>query len=130
MTFLWRAAGSPEPQAASNNFKDVSGSAYYAKAVQWAIEQGITSGKSATAFDPNGVCTRAQAVTFLYRANGSPAVSGTASFGDVTSGTYFEKAVQWAVNKGITNGTSAASFTPHNNCTRAQIVTFLYRAQQ
>lgn len=128
-TFLWRAAGSPEPKSVENPFADVQPNAYYYKAVLWAVEQGITAGTSAGLFSPDAVVTRAQTVTFLYRAAGSPAVSGGTSFADVNPGAYYSNAVQWAVSKGITAGTSVAAFSPNANCTRAQIVTFLYRAQ-
>ncbi len=127
VTFLWRAAGSPEVKG-KNPFTDVSPDAYYYGAVQWAVKEGITSGTSATAFSPNTTCTRAQAVTFLHRANGSPSSDKGTTFTDVAAGTYYEKAVAWAVEKNITKGTSANEFSPNANCTRAQIVTFLYRA--
>lgn len=127
VTFLWRAAGSPSPQNSSNPFADVAPDAYYYDAVQWAVEQGITVGTSATTFSPDAIVTRGQTVTFLYRAAGSPAASGSNAFGDVTSDAYYASAVQWAVSKGVTVGTSATTFGPNDNCTRAQIVTFLYR---
>ena len=126
VTFLWRAAGSPTVNA-SNPFKDVAESDYYYNAVLWAVQNGITSGTSATSFNPGKECTRAEAVTFLYRAKNSPAVSGTNSFTDVASGAYYTNAVQWAMNTGVTAGTSTTAFSPDQNCTRAQIVTFLYR---
>lgn len=126
VTFLWRAAGSPTVTTASK-FTDVSSSKYYSDAVAWAVQEGITYGTSATAFSPNDTCTRAQAVTFLYRAKNSPAVSGTNNFTDVVSGAYYTDAVQWAVNTGATKGTSTTTFSPKQTCTRAQIVTFLYR---
>lgn len=126
VTFLWRAAGSPK--ATSNNpFTDVPVDSYYYDAVLWAVEQGITNGTSATTFSPDFTCLRGQAVTFLYRAAGSPAVRGNNPFKDVTSDTYYTDAVQWAVNKGVTKGTSAMAFSPDGHCIRAQIVTFLYR---
>lgn len=126
LTFLWRAAGSPAVGGA-NPFADVASGAYYCDAVAWAVANGITAGTSATTFSPNATCTRAQAVTFLYRAAGSPAAGGGNPFGDVASGAYYANAVQWAVGKGVTAGTSATTFSPNDNCTRAQIVTFLYR---
>ena len=126
VTFLWRAADSPTVNA-SNPFKDVAESDYYYNAVLWAVQNGITSGTSTTTFSPNDTCTRAQAVTFLYRAKNSPTVSGSNSFTDLTSGAYYINAVQWAVNTGVTSGTSSTTFSPDQTCTRAQIVTFLYR---
>ena len=130
VTFLWRAAGQPEPESTSTGFSDVAKGSYYEKAVAWAEENNITTGMSAARFDPNGVVNRAQAVTFLYRAKGSPAVPASAAFGDVTAGSYYETAVAWAVANGITNGTSATTFSPGGNCVRGQTVTFLYRAYQ
>ena len=127
VTFLWRAAGSPEPKTMSS-FSDVPAGSYYAKAVAWAVENGITAGTGDGKFSPNAPCTRAQAVTFLYRASGSPAVSGSAVFGDVAANAFCANAVAWAVANGVTNGTTASTFSPDNGCTRAQIVTFLYRA--
>ena len=126
VTFLWRAAGSPEPKNAAS-FTDVPAGAYYAKAVAWAIENGITLGTTDTTFSPNAACTRAQSITFLYRALGKLADS-KAAFSDVLAGSYYANAVAWAVENGVTNGTSATTFSPNNGCTRAQIVTFLYRA--
>lgn len=126
MTFLWRAAGSPEPESNVNPFADVSSSAYYYKAVLWAVENGITSGTSATTFSPDATVTRGQTVTFLWRNAGSPAASG-GSFADVASDAYYAPAVAWAAREGITGGTSATTFSPDNACTRAQIVTFLWR---
>ena len=126
VTFLWRAAGSPTVNA-SNPFTDVAKGEYYYDAVLWAVANGITSGTSSTTFSPNDTCTRAQAVTFLYRAKNSPTVSGANSFTDLTSGAYYINAVQWAVNTGVTSGTSGTTFSPDQTCTRAQIVTFLYR---
>lgn len=127
VTFLWRAAGSPK-SAAGNPFTDVSSGAYYYEAVLWAVSEGITSGTSATTFAPDATVTRAQTVTFLYRAAGSPAVNG-GSFADVPADAYYASAVAWAVNEGVTNGTGATTFSPDANCTRAQIVTFMYRAE-
>ena len=126
MTFLWRAAGSPEPESNVNPFADVSSSAYYYKAVLWAVENGITSGTSATTFSPDATVTRGQTVTFLWRNAGSPAASGS-SFADVAADAYYAPAVAWAAREGITGGTSATTFSPDNACTRAQIVTFLWR---
>lgn len=126
VTFLWRAAGSPEPATTNNPFTDVQSGAYYYEAVLWAVEQGITNGTSATTFSPDVTVTRGQTVTFLWRFNGSLAVSG-GSFADVPANAYYADAVAWAVAEGITNGTSATTFGPDDPCTRAQIVTFMYR---
>ena len=128
VTFLWRAAGSPEPKTASS-FADVPASAYYAKAVAWAVENGITNGMTDTAFAPDATCTRGQSVTFLYRALKGTA-SGSASFTDVKSDAFYADAVNWAVASDVTNGTSNTTFSPNADCTRAEIVTFLYRAYQ
>lgn len=128
VTFLWRAAGSPEPKTASS-FTDVPASAYYAKAVAWAIENGITNGMTETTFAPNATCTRGQSVTFLYRALKGTA-SGSANFTDVKSDTFYADAINWAVANNVTNGTSNTTFSPNADCTRAEIVTFLYRAYQ
>ena len=127
VTFLWRAAGSPAPKSSVNPFADVSTSAYYYDAVLWAVEQGITVGTSATTFSPDLTCTRAQIVTFLYRADGT-ATAGNNPFTDVADSAYYAGAVKWAVAEGVTAGTSATTFSPDASCTRAQIVTFLYRA--
>ena len=129
VTFLWRAAGSPEPKAMST-FVDVSADSYYAKAVAWAVENGITGGTGDGKFSPDATCTRAQAVTFLYRASGAPAVSGNAAFSDVATNAYYAAAVKWAEKNGITGGIGGGLFGSDNNCTRAQIVTFLYRNYQ
>ena len=129
VTFLWRAAGSPVVNYAMN-MTDVAGDAYYAEAVRWALSEGITTGTSADQFSPDATCTREQAVTFLYRAAGSPAVSGESAFEDVGADAYYARAVAWAAQNGVTNGISQALFGTGNDCTRAQIVTFLYRAQQ
>ena len=129
VTFLWRAAGSPEPKQLST-FGDVLADAYYAKAVAWAVENGITDGMSDTTFAPGTICTRAQGVALLYRAAGNPAVSGSAAFTDVPADAYYADAAAWAEQKGITGGIGNGLFGPHNNCTRAQIVTFLYRMYQ
>lgn len=126
VTFLWRAAGSPKVNV-DIPFIDVQPGAYYYDAVLWAVEQGITSGTSATTFSPDTICTRAQAVTFLYRYEKSPVINGSGSFTDIGADAYYADAVQWAVSKGVTAGTSATFFSPNETCTRAQIVTFLYR---
>ena len=128
VTFLWRAAGSPAPKSASN-FTDVPADAYYAKAVAWAVENGITGGTGDGKFSPDAPCTRAQAVTFLYRASGSPAVSGNAAFTDVAADAYYAAAVTWAEKNGITGGIGGGLFGSGQSCTRGQIVTFLYRAR-
>ena len=130
VTFLWRAAGSPEPETTVNPFVDVEEDHYFYKAVLWALENGITTGVDATHFAPLASCNRAQVVTFLWRAKGSPAVSGTAPFADVAEGQWYTDAVLWAVENGITNGMSANVFGVENACNRAQIVTFLYRASK
>ena len=129
VTFLWRAAGSPVVNYAMN-MTDVAADAYYAEAVRWALSEGITTGTSDHTFSPDAVCTREQAVTFLYRAAGSPAVSGESAFEDVGADAYYARAVAWAAQNGVTNGISQALFGTGSDCTRAQIVTFLYRAQQ
>ena len=128
VTFLWRAAGSPEPKTASS-FTDVPASAYYAKAVAWAVENGITNGMTETTFAPDATCTRGQSVTFLYRALGKK-VESSANFTDVKSDAFYADAVNWAVASDVTNGTSNTTFSPNADCTRAEIVTFLYRAYQ
>ena len=128
VTFLWRAAGSPAPKAASR-FTDVPADAYYADAVAWAVENGITDGTSAATFGPDEICTRAHAVTFLWRAFGKPE-GNSAGFTDIPSGAYYEQAVTWAAEQGITTGVSDGRFAPGDTCTRAQIVTFLFRAYQ
>ena len=129
VTFLWRSVGSPAPKTAEMPFADVAEDAYYAQAVLWAVENGITKGTSETTFSPDQTCTRAHAVAFLYRLAGSPAVTGS-SFQDVAADAYYNAAVAWAVQQGITNGTSETTFSPDETCTRAQIVTFLYRMDQ
>ncbi len=126
VTFLWRAAGSPEPKSASS-FADVSADSYYAKAVAWAVENGITTGTGADQFSPDAVCTRAQAVTFLARALNGKAAGG-AEFTDVPADSYFADAVAWALSNGVTGGIGDGLFGADNDCTRAQIVTFLFRA--
>ena len=127
VTFLWRASGSPEPKTASNPFTDVAANAYYCKAVLWAVENGITTGTSATTFSPGAPCTRAQGVTFLWRANGSKAASAAASFTDVASDAYYAPAVAWAAEQNVTGGVGNGLFSPDTTCTRAQIVSMLYR---
>ena len=129
VTFLWRASGSPAPKATELPFTDVAADAYYAQAVLWAVENGITNGTSETTFSPDQTCTRAHAVAFLYRMSGSPAAAGS-TFSDVAADAYYRAAVAWAVEKGITNGTSGTTFSPDDTCTRGQIVTFLYRLAQ
>ena len=128
VTFLWRAAGSPEPKTMSS-FTDVPASAYYAKAVAWAVENGITNGMTATMFAPDATCTRGQSVTFLHRALKGTA-SSSANFTDVKSDAFYADAINWAVANNVTNGTSNTTFSPDADCTRAEIVTFLYRAYQ
>ena len=128
VTFLWRAAGSPSPKSGAMPFGDVAADAYYHDAVLWAVENGITKGTSDTTFSPDVKCTRAQIVTFLWRAQKSPAVASVNVFTDVAADAYYVDAVNWAVANGITSGTSAATFSPNADCTRAQIVTFLYRS--
>lgn len=125
--FLWRAAGQPEAKAAVS-FADVKPGDIFYEAVQWAVERGITKGTSSTSFSTFAPCTRGQIVTFLYRSAGSPKVSGACNFSDVSSGSFCHDAVIWASSEGITNGTSAGLFSPNEGCTRAQVVTFLYRA--
>ncbi len=129
ITFLWRAAGSPEPKSMSS-FSDVSADSYYAKAVAWAVESGITTGTGDGKFSPDATCTREQAVAFLYRASGSPAISGGSAFSDVAANAYYADAVAWAEKNGVTGGIGGGLFGSGNTCTRAQIVTFLYRAYQ
>ena len=128
VTFLWRAAGQPEPTITKNPFRDVKENDYYYKAVMWAVENEITAGTGENTFSPKNTCTRGQIVTFMYRANGKPESSGAQNpFGDVKSGDFFYEAVLWAVENDVTSGTSATAFSPRNTCTRAQVVTFLYR---
>lgn len=125
--FLWRAAGQPEAKAAVS-FADVKPGDIFYEAVQWAVERGITKGTSSTSFSPFAPCTRGQIVTFLYRSAGSPKVSGACNFSDIPADSFCHDAVIWASSEGITNGTSAGRFSPNEGCTRAQVVTFLYRA--
>ena len=125
VTFLWRAAGSPVVNYAMD-LADVSGDAYYAEAVRWALSQGITTGTADGKFSPNAPCTRAQSMTFLFRASKASA-DGAPAFGDVAADAYYAEAVKWATDNGITNGTTSSTFSPGSGCTRAQIVTFLWR---
>ena len=111
-------------------FTDVKPGSYYCDAVLWAVENGITNGTSATTFSPDATCSRAQIVTFLWRSHKSPAAGTANPFADVAAGVYYADAVLWAVEKGVTTGTSATTFSPEDNCTRGQIVTFLYRAMK
>ena len=127
MTFLWRAAGSPAPVSAKTRFADVAASSYYSDAVLWAVENGITNGTSDTTFSPDAVCTRAQIVVFLWRAKERPAAGSGTRFADVAETAYYADAVLWGVKEGVTLGTSANAFSPDETCTRAQIVTFLWR---
>ena len=128
MTFLWRAAGEPKAEKAENPFKDVPADAYYLDAVLWAVEKGITKGTEVDQFSPNDTCTRAQIVTFLYRNAGEPKVEDAENpFKDVPADAYYLNSVLWAVKKGITVGTEKDQFSPNDTCTRAQVVTFLYR---
>lgn len=127
VTFLWRAAGCPEPEGARNPFTDVGSGDYYHDAVLWAVEQGITTGTSDTTFSPNDTCTRAQIVTFLHRSEGCPDIGAYITFIDVPLNEYYADAVSWAATLGITTGTSRTHFSPNIPCTRGQIVTFLHR---
>jgi hypothetical protein len=129
VTFLWRSAGSPAPKTSSNPFADVKADAYYYDAVLWAVENGITKGTSATTFSPDATVTRGQTVTFLYRAAGSPEMLNGAAFTDVAADAWYAPAIAWAVEQSITMGTSATTFSPDADCTRAQIVTFLFRSE-
>ena len=128
---IFEKDATPPPAPGVNPFVDVPSGSYYKEAVNWAVENGITKGTDTTHFSPNGICTRAQAVTFLWRAAGSPAAkSGAMPFTDVKAGSYYETAVLWAVENGITKGTTATTFSPEQNCSRAQIVTFLWRSEK
>lgn len=127
VTFLGRAAGSPAPKSSAMPFTDVDADAYYHDAVLWAVEQDITNGTSDTTFRPNATCTRTQIVTFLWRSQASPAAGAVNPFADVADNAYYAEAVKWAVLEGVTSGTTATTFSPNDSCTRAQIVTFLYR---
>ena len=126
VTFLWRAAGSPEPEGTAAGMTDVAAGSYYEKAVAWAIENGITTGTADGKFSPNAPCTRAQSMTFLFRASKASA-DGAPAFSDVAADAYYAEAVKWATDNGITNGTTSSTFSPGSGCTRAQIVTFLWR---
>ena len=129
VTFLWRAAGEPKVTGASNPFQDVASNAYYYDAVLWAVDEGVTQGTAAGKFSPNDTCTREQIVTFLWRCDGEELVDvANPPFKDVTRSDYSFSAVLWAVDAGVTQGTSADEFSPKTPCTRAMIVTFLYRA--
>ena len=129
VTFLWRAAGSPAPKGTAKVPTDVLPGSYCYDAVAWAIENGVTNGFADGTFGVNSTCTRGQSVTFLYRALGT-APTTVNGFTDVAAGDFYAEAVVWAVENGVTNGTSATTFSPSNGCTRAQIVTFLFRAYQ
>jgi len=126
VTFLWRAAGSPEPEGTAAGMTDVAAGSYYEKAVAWAIENGITTGTADGKFSPNAPCIRAQSMTFLFRASKTSA-DGAPAFSDVAADAYYAEAVKWATDNGITNGTTSSTFSPGSGCTRAQIVTFLWR---
>ena len=126
VTFLWRAAGSPEPKGTAAGMTDVAAGSYYEKAVAWAIENGITTGTADGLFAPDATCTRAQGMTFLFRASKASA-DGAPAFSDVAADAYYAEAVKWATDNGITNGTTSSTFSPGSGCTRAQIVTFLWR---
>jgi hypothetical protein len=126
VTFLYRAAGSPSVSA-NNSFSDVDAGSYYAQAVAWAVANGITNGVDANSFGPDETCTRGQIVTFLARYAGGKANAASSSFGDVSADSYYADAVQWAVENGVTSGTSGSTFSPDETCTRGQVVTFLYR---
>ena len=130
VTFLWRAAGSPEPETRAMPFTDIPVGSYYYDAVLWAVENGITGGTGDGKFSPDATCTRAQSVTFLYRASGSPAVSDKAEFSDVSTTAFYADAVAWAAKKGITTGIGGGLFGSGNDCTRGQIVTFLWRCKK
>ena len=130
VTFLWRAAGSPEPKTNTMPFTDVNAGSYYYDAVLWAVENGITKGTSDTTFSPNMTCSRAQIVTFLWRSEKSPAAGTANPFADVKSTAYYAGAVLWAVREDITKGTTSTTFSPDADCTRAQIVTFLWRCKK
>ena len=130
VTFLWRAAGSPKPETRAMPFTDVPVGSYYYDAVLWAVENGITKGTSDTTFSPNMTCSRAQIVAFLWRSEKSPAAGTTNPFADVKSTAYYADAVLWAVKENITKGTTSTTFSPNADCTRAQIVTFLWRCKK
>ena len=127
VTFLWRAAGKPEPSTTENPFRDLPAGSFYEKAVLWAFENGITTGTDASHFSPDSPCSRAQVVTFLHRFRGSPEPTAATAFPDVPQGTFYHKAVLWAAQRRITMGMDGGYFCPELSCSRAQIVTFLYR---
>ena len=127
VTFLWRAAGCPEPKTNLSSFTDIDADSYYAKAVLWALENGITSGTSKTAFSPDMECSRAQMAAFLCRMADGKAESDVNAFADVKPDAYYADSVQWAVENGITSGTGAGKYSPDATCTRGQMVTFMYR---
>ncbi len=127
VAFLWRMAGEPEPENLDTGFEDVDSGRFYAKAVAWAVENGVTTGTTPTTFEPNGICSRGEFVTFLYRAAGKPEANIYAMFTDVEEGRYYEKPVSWAVENGVTTGTTPVTFSPGDVCTRGHVVTFLYR---
>ncbi len=128
VSFLWRAVGKPKPKAGTKAFSDVSPSAYYYDAVMWAAGSGITMGAADGRFDPDGYCTRAQAVSLIHRMLGEPEPAANSVFSDVSSGAYYYNAVMWASGEGITRGVSKNRFSPDTVCTRAEIITFLYRS--
>ena len=130
VTFLWRAAGRPAPESRAMPFTDVPADSYYYDAVLWAVENGITKGTSSTTFSPDDTCTRAQIVTFLWRSEQSPAAGSSNPFTDVSADAYYADAVLWAVKEAITTGTTRTTFSPDAECTRAQIVTFLWRCKK
>ena len=129
VTFLWAANGRPEPATTDNPFKDVKETDWYYQAVLWAVENQITAGTSVDTFSPEDTCTRGQVATFLWRAQGKPAAAeSTNPFSDVAEDVYYYEPILWAVEEGVTQGTGKGKFSPENDCTRGQIVTFLYRA--
>ena len=130
VAFLWRAAGSPEPKTNTMPFTDVNAGSYYYDAVLWAVENGITKGTSETMFSPDATCSRAQIVTFLWRSQKSPAAGTANPFTDVKASAYYADAVLWAVKEDVTNGTTNTTFSPDADCTRAQIVTFIWRCKK
>ena len=130
VTFLWRTAGSPKPKTSTMPFTDVNAGSYYYDAVLWAVENGITKGTSDTTFSPDATCSRAQIVAFLWRSEKSPAAGTANPFADVKSTAYYADAVLWAVKEDITKGTTNTTFSPDADCTRAQIVTFLWRCKK
>ena len=127
VTFLWAANGKPEPVNTNNPFTDIAESDWYYNAVLWAVEKGITTGVSATEFGPEQTCTRAQIVTFLYAAMNKPEISGNSEFADVADGDWFAKPVIWAAENEVTGGIGEGMFGPNDTCTRAQVVTFLFK---